>query len=94
MKAAITVAIAAGFLAMCAFVGLYWRSDWRHTSVGRNLMALPAVLGALLGLWLVARIAGPLPVWLWLGGILALDAVMWWRVVILWRLQHDQAGGR
>lgn len=90
MTAAITVAIGAGFLAMVAFVGLYWRSDWRHTSVGRNLMALPAVLGALLGAWLLARVAGPLPVWLWLAGIVALDGVMWWRVWILWRLQHDE----
>jgi len=89
MRAAITAAIAAGFLAMCAFVALYRRSDWRHTSIGRNLMALPAVLGALLGLWLVARIVGPLPMWLWLGGIVLLDAVMWWRVAILWRLQRQ-----
>jgi hypothetical protein len=89
VTAAITAAIGGGFLAMVAFIGLYWRSDWRHTPVGRNLMALPAVLAALLGLWLVARLVGTLPMWLWLGGILALDAVMWWRVVILWRLQHD-----
>lgn len=91
MTAAITVAIGAGFLAMVVFVGLYWRSDWRHTSVGRNLMALPAVLGGLLGLLLVARVAGTLPMWLWLGGIVSLDAVMWWRVWILWRLQHGQS---
>lgn len=91
MKAAITAAIAAGFAAMVAFVALYaWRSSaWRQTPVGRNLMALPAVLGGLLGLWLLARLVGPLPLWLWLGGILALDAVMWWRVILLWRLQHD-----
>jgi hypothetical protein len=88
VSAAITIAVAAGFLAMMAFVVLYWRSDWRHSPVGRNLMALPAVLGGLLGLWLVARMAGPLPMWLWLGGIVSLDAVMWWRVWILWRLTH------
>lgn len=88
MTAAITVAIAVGFFAMVAFVGLYWRSAWRTTPLGQNLMALPAVLGALLGLWLVARVAGPLPLWIWFVGIAALDAVMWWRVLILWRLQH------
>ncbi len=88
MTAAITVAIAVGFLAMVVFVGLYWRSSWRTTPLGQNLMALPAVLGGLLGLWLFARVAGPLPTWVWLGGIAALDAVMWWRVWILWRLQH------
>jgi uncharacterized membrane protein YfcA len=93
VTAAITVAIGAGFLAMVAFIALYWRSDWRRTPVGRNLMALPAVLGALLGLWLVARVVGDLPMWVWLGGILSLDAVMWWRVWILWRLQHDERAG-
>ena len=94
MRAAITAAVAAGFAAMVAFVVLYsWRSAWRSTPTGRNLMALPAVLGGLLGLWLIARMAGPLPMWLWLGGILALDAVMWWRVIILWRLQHEERNG-
>lgn len=88
MRLAITCAIAAGFLAMVAFVVLYWRSSWRNSPMGRNLMALPAVLGALLGLWLLARVTGPLPVWLWLGGIVSLDAVMWWRVWILWKVQH------
>jgi len=90
MTAAITIAIGAGFLAMVAFITLYWSSSWSSTPLGRNLMALPAVLGALLGLWLIARIVGPLPMWLWLFGILSLDAVMWWRVWILWRLQHDE----
>lgn len=91
MRAAITAAIAAGFGAMVAFVALYsWRSAWRSTPTGRNLMALPAVLGGLLGLWLLARVVGPLPMWVWLGGIMSLDAVMWWRVWILWRLQHGQ----
>lgn len=91
MRIAITAAVALGFAAMVAFVILYsWRSSWRSTAVGRNLMALPAVLGGLLGLWLVARIVGDLPMWLWLGGIVSLDAVMWWRVIILWRVQHDE----
>lgn len=90
MTIAITSAIAVGFFAMVAFVGLYWHSDWRSSQLGTNLMLLPAVLGALLGLWLLARVAGPLPLWMWLGGIAALDAVMWWRVWILWRLQHNR----
>lgn len=90
MKEAITVAIAAGFAAMVAFVVLYARSAWRSSSMGLNLMALPAALGGLLGLWLLARIIGPLPMWIWLGGIVTLDAVMWWRVWILWRVQHRE----
>jgi uncharacterized membrane protein len=87
---AITVLITVGFLAMVAFVALYavGSPDWRRSPMGRNLMALPAVLGSLLGLWLLARVLGPLPLWLWASGIAALDAVMWWRVVILWRIQR------
>lgn len=87
MRAAITALIAAGFLAMVAFVGLYARSEWRHSPVGRNLMALPAVLGGLLGLWLLARLVH-IPLAVWAGGIGALDVVMWWRVWLLWRIQH------
>lgn len=89
MRVLITALIAVGFVAMLAFIGLYFRSPWWRTPVGRNLMALPAVLGGLLGLWLLGRLVH-LPTWLWAGGIAALDAVMWWRVVILWRLQHKE----
>lgn len=88
MRGAITAAIAAGFAAMVAFVALYARSAWRTSPMGRNLMALPAALGGLLGLWLLARVIGPLPLWIWFGGIVTLDAVMWWRVWILWKVQH------
>lgn len=87
MREIITVLIALGFVAMVTFVGLYLRSPWWRSPVGRNLMALPAVLGGLLGLWLLARLVH-LPMWLWAGGIAALDGVMWWRVWILWRLQR------
>lgn len=90
MKEVITVAIAVGFAAMVAFVVLYARSAWSSSPMGRNLMALPAALGGLLGLWLLARIIGPLPMWIWLGGIVTLDAVMWWRVWILWKAQHQE----
>lgn len=87
MRQAISVLIAVGFVAMAAFVALYLRSPWWKSPVGRNLMALPVVLGALLGLWLAGRLVH-LWVWVWPGGLAALDAVMWWRVVILWRLQR------
>lgn len=86
----ITALIAVGFAAMVAFVALYATGSrgWYRTPVGRNLMALPAVLLGLLGLWLLSRAFGPLPLWMWVGGLGSLDAVMVWRVAILWRLQH------
>lgn len=90
MRLAITIAIVAGFAAAAAFVVLYavGSPDWRKSPVGQNLMALPAVLGTLLGMWIAGRAFGPLPLWLWLFVIAAMDAVMWWRVVLLWHIQH------
>lgn len=90
MRLAITAAIVAGFVPAVAFVVLYaiGSPDWRKSSVGQNLMALPAVLGTLLGLWIAARWVGPLPLWVWLAVLAAMDAVLWWRVVLLWLIQH------
>jgi hypothetical protein len=84
-----TVLVAAGFLGAVAFVVLYaWLArDWHHTPVGRNLMAMAAVLAGLLGLSLVAFLVRVWPV-LWLGGMASLDAVLWWRVALLWRVQR------
>jgi hypothetical protein len=84
-----TVLIAVGAAAMLVFVVLYavGSRGWYRTAVGRNLMALPAVLAALLLLWLARRLVA-VPDWVWWGGLASLDAVMWWRVAILWRLQR------
>lgn len=90
MRLVITALIAVGLIAMVVFVALYAAGspDWRKSPMGRNLMALPAVLGSLLALWLSARFFGPLPLGVWVAGIAALDAVMWWRVAILWQVQR------
>lgn len=90
MRLLITVLIGVGALASAAFVVLYAVGSraWFRSAVGQNLMALAAVLLGLTGLWLAGRAVGPLPTWLWAGGIGALDAVMWWRVAILWRIQR------
>ena len=85
------VLVAAGLIAALTFVALYaWRSvEWYASAVGRNLMAMAAVLAGMFGLSLVALVVPVWP-WLWLGGMGSLDAVLWWRVVILWRLQHEK----
>ncbi len=79
-----------GFLAAITFVLLYaiGSPEWRHSPMGRNLMAKAIVLGCLLGLSLLSLLT-VVPVWLWLTGMAALDVVLWWRVTILWKVQHQ-----
>lgn len=86
------IAGAAGALVWAAMFawgshGRWWRSD-----IGRNLMAMMVVLMGLFGLTVVSRFAGPLPRWIWTLGVASLDAVIWWRVIILWRTQREQKG--
>lgn len=85
-----TILIAVGAAAMVAFVVVYavGSRGWYRTAVGRNLMALPAVLAVLL-LLSTARRLGHVPDAVWWVSLGALDAVMWWRVVILVRLQRE-----
>lgn len=89
MTFAWVVLVAVGFLGAATFIGLYLRSGWWDSPVGRNLMAMAAVLAGLLGLTLLGFLWRPWP-WLWLGGMATLDLVLWWRVVILWRVQRSQ----
>lgn len=78
-----------GFVGALTFVVLYavTARDWHHSPVGQNLMAMAAVLAGLLGLSVAAYVVDIWPV-LWLGGMASLDAVLWWRVWLLWRVQH------
>lgn len=84
------VLLVVGLAGCSTFIGVYWAGSrgWHRTAVGRNLMAMAAVLAGMLALSLVG-LAWTLPDWLFLGGMAALDAVMWWRVVLLWHAQHD-----
>jgi hypothetical protein len=87
---AFLVLMAVGVAGCLTFVVTYWLGarTWHQTPVGQNLMAMAAVLGALLVLSLV-NIVWDFPEWLWLVGLALLDAVMWWRVVLLWKVQHQ-----
>lgn len=87
----ITLLLGIGAAGCWTFVGLYaWRSrGWQRSDTGRNLMAMMAVLLMLLSLVTMGRWLGPLPQMLWTVLILVLDAVIWWRVIILWRRQHE-----
>lgn len=91
MTLAISVAVALGAAGALAFAALYLRTHaWYRSPVGQNLMAMALVLAGLLLLVFVVRLI-PSEVTrraLWLGGLLSLDAVLWWRVALLWRLQR------
>lgn len=91
MMLAISIAIAVGAAGALAFVALYLRTHrWYHSDVGRNLMAMALVLAGLLLLVFVVRIIPSADVrrWLWFGGLLSLDFVLWHRVWLLWRIQR------
>jgi hypothetical protein len=82
--------VGAGLAGAVAFIGLYavGSRGWHRTALGRNLMAMPAVLAGLFAVTLASMLLD-LPPWVWLGGMASLDAVLWWRVVLLWRAQHS-----
>jgi hypothetical protein len=86
--------MAAGALISLTFVVLYgWRSPWRSTAVGRHMMTFMCVLAGVFLLWLAHRLWGPLPPAVWLAALAAFDAVLGWRVVLLWQAQHHDSGG-
>lgn len=88
----LSVLFALGGLGCLAFVVLYaWRSyGWWRTDTGRNLMTFMAVLLGVLALVITSRWIGPFPRWVWSAGLGLLDAAIWWRVIILWRRQHER----
>lgn len=79
---------AAGFL---AFIVLYQRTRWWRQPEGRHLMFTTASLALITGLWFVGRLVGGLPLQLWAAVLAPLAVAAWWRVVLLWRRQHEGA---
>jgi hypothetical protein len=90
----VNAAIVATFAGALVFVASYaWRTRgaWRDSAVGRNVMALMAVIVVVSAMAVAAIIWGTewphrnvvrFVAW-------SLVAVcVWWRVVILWRIQH------
>jgi hypothetical protein len=87
----LAVELAVGLLGSAAFVYRYWwRSDWRSTPVGRNLMARAALDALELALLFVLVVGARL--WPWSFVILfgALDVVVLRRP---WLLLRAQRGG-
>ena len=88
----ITALFVAGALGAYLFAALFaWRSrGWFGTDIGRNLMAMDLILAVLFSFTVAGRFLGPLPAWIWIIGIALLDTVIWRRVFILWRRQHER----
>lgn len=62
--------------------------SWFRDPISLNLIAMALVLGALLGMVVVSWAVGMLPLWVWVGGLGSLDAVIWWQVILLWSRQR------
>lgn len=88
----LTGLFALGGFGCLTFVVLYATGSpgWWRTPTGRNLMLVMAILLVLLGLVVAGRWFGPLPRWVWVGGLGTLDVAIWWLVIILWRKQRER----
>jgi hypothetical protein len=104
-----TIQAVAAAVAAAGFVVLFAaRSNWRSTAMGRHLMGFMAVVALVLTLTVVARVSGqrpdvaacrrvvPLPGWPWIRVAMwfAIDVILWWRLVLLVRAQHQERGWR
>lgn len=95
MRLAWGVLASVGLAGAVTFIVLYATRSrgWHRSSVGRNLMAMAATLAGLL-LLVVVQLAVRPPQFFWLGGLGTLDAVLWWRVALLWKAQHEAQHGQ
>jgi hypothetical protein len=90
----VNAAIIATFTGALVFVASYaWRTRgaWRSTAVGRNVMAMMSVILIVSALGVAAIIWGtnwPHRNTIRFVAWSLVAAVVWWRVVILWRIQH------
>jgi hypothetical protein len=89
MRGLITVELAVAAAGLVTFVAMYARVGWRGTPEGRHVMFFSGALGLLLVMWLIGRLTGGLPLWLWAVALAALPVAAWWRVILFWRRQHE-----
>lgn len=78
-----------GFVPAVLFIAVYLRSPWWRTPIGQNIMVKMFILAGLLGLSL-ASMLWPVPVWAWRTGMGLLDIAIWWRLIILFKLQNEE----
>lgn len=86
-----TVLIATGAVGASLFVVVYSRSRWWSTPAGCNAMATTVVIAVVLGLAAIRSVVGvdfPARDWFRAGCYLAVNIVVWWRVVLLWAINR------
>jgi hypothetical protein len=66
------------------------RGAWRGTRVGVHLMAFMGVLGMVM-LFAIANFVFDLPDWVRPFAWLCIAVVSWWRVVLLFVIQHSES---
>lgn len=77
-------------LGLATFIGVYMRSNWRSTDIGRNLMAFAVVLIAVSAVSAVYRLEPNIYVgWLIAAGHATFGVVVWQRVVMAYRYQRQ-----
>ena len=90
MKALIGVELAVALALVVAFVGLYWRSRWQDSPMGRHVMAFTSVTGAEVLLLLLLAFGIPVPVPLFAVLFGAVDLVLGQRIWLLVRAQRQR----
>ena|SRR5688572_25656530 len=89
LDALIRVLTITAALAAILFCAAYTRSPWRGNVTGRNTMAFMAVVAVALTTAVVFRLSGnSLPKWLGAVVWMMINWPLWWRVWILWKVQH------
>lgn len=93
MNVVIGVELVLALLLAVAFVGLYWRSHWESSPMGRHVMAFTAVTAveALLLLLLLFGVGVPVEMFVVLFG--AVDLVLGQRIWLLVRAQRQVPPG-
>lgn len=93
MRMLISVLIAGGAVPAALFIAgyAYESRGWWRSQLGINLMLMAVALFEAFGLWLVLRIfRAHFPEWLWAAILVQIDAVLWWRVAILFKLTRSR----
>jgi len=93
VRVLISILIAGGAVPAGLFVVAYaFRSEgWWRSQLGINLMLMAFALFEAFGLWLVLRfLRADFPTWLWATILAQIDVTLWWRLAILFTLQHHK----
>lgn len=85
--------IAAGLLAGLFFVVRFAFTRWWRTAAGMAMMGLYFTLTVIFGLWLPARLLGPLPPVVWVVVLAVLVSVLWTITIMMWRSQRRGKDG-